>query len=141
MKKQNLSKFSTLVKRSFVRTALSAFLLTGIASAAGAQQDGEGPQPSVKYIGSLEGKPLFKVDVDNKEGKTVYFTIKDDEGTVFYSEKIRGKQYSKFYQFDAAGRSDVKLSFVLAADKETQSQEFKINSSTRVLNDLEVTAL
>jgi hypothetical protein len=138
MKKQN---FSAILKRSFFSAVLTGSLIAGLSSAASAQEKINSPDPSIKYIGSLDGKPIFKVDLDNQEGKLYYLAIKDDQGSVLYSEKIRDKQFSKNFQFDGAGQNNVKLTFVLSADKETQSKEFKVNTSTRVYNDVVVTTL
>ena len=133
MKKQI---FSTLVKRSILSLSF-AFISFGIASA----QTSATPNPTVKYIGSLDGQPVFKVELNNESGKAQFLTIKDDEGVVLYSEKIRDKQFSKTFKFENSDRDNVKLSFIVEGEKGIQSQEFKVNSSTRVLNDVVVTTL
>ena len=138
MKKQN---FSILVKRTIFSLGFT-ILMFGMASAASTQDSAvNAPNPAIKYIGSLDGQPLFRVELNNDNAKVQYLTIKDDQGVVLYSEKIKGKQFSKTFRFENLDRDNVKLSFIVETDKGTQSQDFKVNSSTRVLNNVVVTTL
>lgn len=134
MKKPNFSSLVRVVKTSVFALG---FLLC-LQSAASAQ---ETPKPNVQYVGSLDGKPVFKVDLDNESGSVYDLTIKDDQGTILYTQRIREKQFSKKFKFDNANYDNVKLTFVLSNNKETQSQEFKVNTKTRVFNDVVVTTL
>jgi len=136
MKKQN---FSTLVKKSILLgfTSLLFIASTSVSSA----QTPASPEPTVKYIGSLDGQPVFRVYLNNLDGTAYQFTIKDDTGNVLYAEKIKGKEFSKKFKFENADRLDVKLTFTLEGKQGVQSQEFQVNSSTRVFNDVVVTSL
>jgi hypothetical protein len=134
MKKQI---FSTLVKRSVLSLGLTTVLLSGMTSA----QSSATPEPIVKYIGTLDGQPIFRVQLDNQPGTIYYLTIKDEEGTVLYAEKIKDKQFSKSFKFDNASRDNVKLTFTLQGNKNTQSKQFKVNTTTKVLDNVVVTTL
>jgi hypothetical protein len=140
MKKQN---FSTLVKKSILSLSFASLVLIGLANTASARTTDTTPTPApaVKYVGSLDGQPLFKVELNNENTKFQYLTIKDDQGVVLFSEKIKGKEFSKTFRFESLDRDNVKLSFIVETDKGTQSQEFKVNTNTRVLNDVVVTTL
>jgi hypothetical protein len=140
MKKQNLSALFNVVKQSLFSIGFTGFLLIGLVTGASAQSSDNAPKAAINYIGSLDGKPVFKVDLDNKNGNVYFLSIKDDEGALLYSEKIKDKQFSKSFRFDA-DRDVVKLSFILSTGKETQTQEFKVNTSTRSYNDVAVTTL
>ena len=134
MQKQN---FSTLVKRSVLSLGLTTVLLSGMTSA----QSSATPEPIVKYIGTLDGQPIFRVELDNQPGTIYHLTIKDEEGTVLYAEKIKDKQFSKSFKFDNAVRDNVKLTFTLQGNNNTQSKEFKVNTTTKVLDNVVVTTL
>jgi len=134
MKKQS---FNTLVKRSVLSLGLSTILLAGAASA----QSSTNPDPAVKYIGTLDGQPMFKVQLNNQTGDVYHLTIKDDEGTVLYTERFTDKQFAKSFKFDNAERNNVKLTFILEGNKTVQSREFNVNSSTQVLDNVVVTTL
>ena len=134
MKKQS---FNTLVKRSVLSLGLSTILLAGAASA----QSSTNPDPAVKYIGALDGQPMFKVQLNNQTGDVYHLTIKDDEGTVLYTERFTDKQFAKSFKFENAERNNVKLTFILEGNKTVQSKEFNVNSSTQVLDNVVVTTL
>ena len=134
MKKQNLS---AIVKKSFLSLGLSTLLLAGAVSA----QTSKSPVPNVQYVGTLDGQPLFRFQLDNKAGEIYHLTIKDDEGTVLYTERFTDKQFAKSFKFDNAERNNVKLTFVLEGNKTVQSREFNVNSSTQVLDNVVVTTL
>jgi len=140
MKKKNFSALLNVAKRSIFSIGFTSFLLIGLMSSASAQSSTSSPNAVIRYVGSLDSKPVFKVELDNKDKNVYFLTIKDDEGSILYSEKIKGKQFIKSFKFDA-DRDAVKLTFTLSCDKETQSQEFKVNTSTRVYNDVAVTTL
>jgi hypothetical protein len=140
MKKQNFSALFNVVKQSVFSIGFTGFLLIGLVAGASAQSSDNTPKADIKYIGSLDSKPVFKVDLDNKNGNVYFLTIKDDEGALLYSEKIKDKQFSKSFKFDA-DRDAVKLTFILSTGKETQTQEFKVNTSIRSYNDVAVTTL
>jgi len=127
--------FNSLVKKSVLSLGLTTLLLSGMASAQSS------PEPLVKYIGTLDGQPIFRVQLDNQPGSVYHLTIKDEEGTVLYAEKIKDKQFSKSFKFDNAARDNVKLTFTLQGNKNTQSKEFKINTTTKVLDNVVVTTL
>ena len=138
MKKQN---FSTLVKKSILGLAFTSLVLIGTTTSAFAHTTDTTPAPAVKYLGSLDGQPVFKVELNNATAKVQYLTIKDDQGVVLYAEKIKGKQFSKSFKFENSDRDNVKLTFIVESDKNVQSQEFKVNTNTRVYNDVVVTTL
>ena len=140
MKKQI---FSTLVKKSIISLGFTSLVLIGLVNSASARTTDTTPTPApaVKYIGSLDGQPVFKVDLNNETSTVQYLTIKDDQGVVLYAEKIKGKQFSKSFKFENSDRDNVKLTFIVESDKGVQSQEFKVNTNTRVLNDVVVTTL
>jgi hypothetical protein len=132
MKKQ---KLSTLVKKS-IFLGFTSLLLIGAASA-----QSQLPEPTVKYIGTLDGQPVFKVQVENENNAVSHLTIKDDTGDILYSEKIKGKEFSKKFKFENADRRNVKLTFIVEGKDGAQSQDFQVNTSTKVLNDVVVTSL
>ena len=141
MKKQN---FSTLVKKSIFSVGFTSLMLIGLATAASASTTDTTPTPApaVKYVGSLDGQPVFKVELNNEASKVQYLTIKDDQGVVLYAEKIKRKQFSKNFKFENSDRDNVKLTFIVENEKGVQSsQEFKVNTNTRVYNDVVVTTL
>ncbi|HWI90460.1 MAG TPA: hypothetical protein VNT20_04255 [Flavisolibacter sp.] len=138
MKKQI---FSTLVRKSIISLGFTSLVLIGLVNTATAGTTDTTPTPLVKYVGSLDGQPVFKVDLKNESAKAQYLTIKDDQGVILYAEKIKGKEFTKSFKFENSDRDNVRLTFIVENEKGVQSQEFKVNTNTRVLNDVVVTTL
>lgn len=136
MKKQN---FSTLVKKSILLGFTSLLLIAG--TTVSSAQTSTSPEPTVKYIGTLDGQPVFGVYLNNLVGGVYYLTIKDETGSILYAEKFKGKEFSKKFKFENSDRRDVKLTFTVESKQGVQSQEFQVNTSTKVLNDVVVTSL
>jgi hypothetical protein len=134
MKKQN---FSTLVRKS-IFLGFTSLLLIGATSASAQSKL---PEPTVKYIGTLDGQPVFRVFLDNQNAGVNHLTIKDETGDILYSEKIKGKEFSKKFKFESADRHNVKLTFTFEGKQGLSSQEFQVNTSTKVWNDVVVTSL
>jgi hypothetical protein len=132
MKKQN---FSTLVRKS-IFLGFTSLLLIGATSA-----QSKLPEPNIKYIGTLDGQPVFKVSLDNQSNNVYHLTIKDETGDILYAEKIKSKEFSKKFKFENADRHNVKLTFSVEGKEGLQSQEFQVNTSTKVWNDVVVTSL
>jgi hypothetical protein len=132
MKKQN---FSTLVRKS-IFLGFTSLLFIGATSA-----QAKLPEPTIKYIGTLDGQPVFRVDLDNQDNSIYHLTIKDDSGDILYSEKIREKEFSKKFKFENSDRRSVKLTFVVDGKEGSRAQDFQVNTSTKVWNDVVVTSL
>jgi hypothetical protein len=135
MKKQN---FSTLVRKS-IFLGFTSLLLFGSISIASAQSNL--PEPTIKYVGTLDGQPVFRVYLDNQDKSVYHLTIKDDSGDILYAEKIKGKEFSKKFKFENADRHNVKLTFTLEGKEGASSQEFQVNNNIKIWNDVVVTSL
>lgn len=61
---------------------------------------GENPDVVISYVGLKGNNPTFKINFNNNETDNFIVTIKDREGNIIYSEKIRGKKVSRTYQID-----------------------------------------
>lgn len=142
MKKENISINFSALRRSAVALVLTAFLVVSGLSAFAAQDPITSlPEGTITYIGTLDGQPVFQVAFDNSNGAVRTLVIKDGEGSILYSEKIKAEAFSKKFKFERADRNNVKLTFVLWDGKEQQSQEFVVNNSTQVVSNLVVTKL
>lgn len=138
MKKQ-ISNTRSVLRKGMISLGFFGFALFGFTTAF-ANSTTEKP-PVVSYAGSVNGQPLFQVNIDNKNGDVYLLSITDDEGNLLYSEKIKDQKVSRTFQYNQPDREDAKLTFVLAGEKEKQTQVFKINTNTQVVQDVVVTRL
>lgn len=65
-----------------------------------AQNKTETPAIEVKYLGFRDNNPVFEVFMNNSQTDIFIVTIKNDEGHVLYSEKLKGKNMSRRYRID-----------------------------------------
>jgi hypothetical protein len=55
-----------------------------------------------KFIGKIENRPVFQLSMNNTEADEYFISIKDENHTVLYSEKVKAKDanFSRKYQLD-----------------------------------------
>src|SRR4030095_1969426 len=58
------------------------------------------PGVEIKYLGVLEKNPVFEISMNNAQADNFFITIRDESGTVLYSEKLSGKNISRKYRID-----------------------------------------
>lgn len=121
----------------------AALLFMTLLSAPAAQAAGGTPKDApveVTYIGSVEGKPLIRISVDNPQGETAILTLRDEDGNLIYSDTIRDKNYARTLQFDELS-NNLKVRLTLRSKGETQTKIFAITTSTRTVSDVAVVNL
>jgi hypothetical protein len=118
-------------------TALFAFLLLG--GNANANDEGgksKNPAVEIKYLGSVDYKPIFKVEFENEGEDDLYLSLKDENGNTFYSEQVKDKKYSKKFQFENMDLDGMNFTVVLRSKNGTRSQMFEINKNVRQVEDI-----
>ena len=143
MKKQFTFSFSNAVKKTMFRLGLTALMAVTLAPAfVHAQDKGRTTPPvAINYIGSVDSQPVFLIEFENKNEEVFNLSIRDEQGTVLFNERVKDKKFSKRFQFEKTGDENVRLTFTLAGEKEKQSQSFEINTNVRVIQDVVVTKL
>lgn len=91
----------------------------------------------IKYVGSIDYKPVFQIDFENVEGTEVNLLLRDEDGTIIYSEFVKDKKYSRKIQLENIDRN-ARLTLSLRTKKGTQTQVFQINKNTRIVEDVVV---
>ena len=54
----------------------------------------------IKYLGFRNENPVFEIIMNNTENDNFIITIRDESGTVLFSEKLSGKNLSRKYRID-----------------------------------------
>src|SRR5687768_9349473 len=83
----------------------------------------------IKYMGNVDGNPVFQISFDNKDGEEVYLALRDENGNTIYADYVKGNNYSRKIQFDGVDLSDIKLTLSLRSKNGTKKQNFQINKS------------
>ncbi|HJS54869.1 MAG TPA: hypothetical protein VJ765_10005 [Chitinophagaceae bacterium] len=58
------------------------------------------PVIEIKYLGVRENNPVFEIIMNNSQTDSFIITIRDEEGTLLFSEKLSGKNMSRQYRID-----------------------------------------
>jgi hypothetical protein len=95
----------------------------------------------IKYLGGNNDELLFQMEYDNQTAESFLVIIKDEDGTILFTEKVKGKRFSKKFQFSRAEMGSQKLIFSVVTTKEKQTEVFQVATSTRVVEDVVVTRL
>jgi hypothetical protein len=131
MKKHNLHR-----SRPVIASFLAALLL-GLSSFT-MGNDPIVKTASVKHIGDYENNMVLQVMLDNETGERFSVTIKDAEGSVLFTDSYSDKKFDKRFLFNK-GEGLTKLNVIVRSLKDKQAQTFVINTSTRIVENYDVT--
>ena len=88
MKKAIIVALATIFSAAFFNTA----------SATGTPENV--PGVVVKYLGVVDNNPVFEIVFNSNEIDNYIVRIKDENGTVIFTEKLKGRNMSRRYRID-----------------------------------------
>jgi hypothetical protein len=141
-----MKKVTIKARQSFRKAILNfgfvAMILFGfIPSAVNAQEKGKLDSVAIEYIGTVDDKPLFEINFDNKEGIVYRVSITDESGETLYTEKFSEKKFSRKFKLESPELSQSRLTFTIKSEKEKHAQVFVIDSNFRTVPDYVITRL
>jgi hypothetical protein len=98
------------------------------------------PAVSLKYIGLVQNQPMFQLDLNSVEETDFYVSIKDQYGQVFFSEKIKTKNFTRNFRLDTESLDDAVLK-VEVRDGNKKPEVFTINRNTRYYEETSISKL
>jgi hypothetical protein len=101
---------------------------------------GSASTADVKYLGGQEDGSLFNVLYNNTTGAKFTLTVLDGEGDRIFQAIYAGRNFDKKFKVLDAG-SYGKLTFIIRSAADNSVQRFEVNSSTQVIEDIEVKQL
>ncbi len=142
MKKQTSNTLSNRARKTALRLALASTLLGCNFLPAGAQQYARPGEPvQIKYIGAVDSQPLFQMDLDNESGETYFLSIKGEDGTLLYTEKLKERKISRKFRWNNTDTENTKLTFTLTGERSKSTQAFEVNTRQREVQDVVITKL
>ena len=139
---KNANKLNTILRRMATPAVLSTLFLVLLATGNVQANDIPKKEPAeIKYIGSVNQKPIFQLNFENPEGEEVYLSLKDENGVVIYSDVVKDKKYSKKLQLDTGDINELKMVLSLRSKKGLATQTFQINKQIRMIENIEVSRL
>lgn len=93
----------------------------------------------VKCIGYENESPVFQVSFANEAEEEFLFTIKDVQGNLIYSDKIKGKSIERKFKLVSEDVPYDEFNFEFTNLKTNTSVKYRVVAKTRIVNDTEVT--
>lgn len=106
-------------------------------------QDAATPNHSlqVKCVEKATNHITFQLDLHNENGDLYFLSVKDEDGIVLYTEKIKDKDFSRRFQWNKEYNSPRKLVFTLTGDKMRKEQVVEVNSTYQLVQDVVISRL
>lgn len=93
------------------------------------------------FAGNKEDRPVFHLKLNNTEDDEFLINIKDADGMVLYTEKLKGKEISKSFWIKIEEQDLNNLQFIITSIKTNKSFVYKVTNTTRLVNDVNVARL
>ena len=93
--KKVMSKNKTII------VGLMAIISTSFSNPVSAMdKKSDPPGVEIRYLGFVNKNPVFEITTSNLQADNFFITIRDEAGTVLFSEKLSGKSLSRKYRID-----------------------------------------
>ena len=88
-------------KNKTMIVALMAILTTAFSNPVTAMdKKSDPPGVEIRYVGFVSNNPVFEITTRNAVADNFIITIRDESGSLLYSEKISGKNLTRKYRID-----------------------------------------
>ena len=88
-------------KNKAIIVGLMAIISTSFSNPVSAMdKKSDPPGVEIRYLGFVNKNPVFEITTNNPQADNFFITIRDEAGTVLFSEKLSGKSLSRKYRID-----------------------------------------
>lgn len=141
MKRQSITSVLRVIGKVFLQLTLALVLIPGSFTTLNAQANKSFPNVSISYAGTLNDRPVLRIEFENSNGSLLEVSIRDQDQNELYTEKITDKKYNKRFLLQDVDLDKVKLTFIINDIKQKQSQVFEINRNSRTIEEYVITRL
>ena len=100
------------------------------------------PGVEIRYLGFVNKNPVFEITTGNVLADNFFITIRDEAGTVLYSEKLSGKKLSRRYRIDTEEEiADGGLRFEVRSVKSKKTEVYIVGVSENITREMAVTKI
>jgi hypothetical protein len=93
----------------------------------------------MKFIGQKNNHPLFQMLLKNDEATAFLIFVKDENGQVIFSEKLKGTVISRVYLLDTENSELINgTSFEITNKATNITTVYKINSLQKKVNEISI---
>src|SRR5258705_13194839 len=119
--------------------AMMALIGTSFINPASAMDKKSDPSTiEIKYLGFQEKNPVFEISMNNAQYDNFVVTIKDENGTVLYSEKLSGKNLSRKYRIDTEEEIRDGLRFEVRSANSNKTEVYVAGVSENITREMTV---
>ena len=94
----------------------------------------------LQFVCKVKNLPIFRLVLDSEKADEYLITVRDDQGEVLFSEKLKGSYISRMYKLDTENNDLVSgTTFEVVSNKKTTV--YKIKNITKSVDDFSVTKL
>lgn len=98
-------------------------------------------EPSIKFVETDGGTSTFNVKFNSEKTVNFELTIRNEEGSVLYSQQFETTNFSKFVKFVHENGDDVKATFTIRDLNTGAEQTYGTASTTTTIKTVNVTKL
>jgi len=131
---------TSIKNRGIMAIAFVAFSLLFSTVALAHNGAGDTTPVEFKFIGNINNQPIFQLDMENVDNDEYTVTITDLDGTVLYSDKLKGKNISRKFRINT-DEVDGNLRVEVKAKKSDKAEVYVINSTQRFVQETSVSKL
>lgn len=122
-------RLSLLVALFTMSFAAPAFAFAG--------NDNDKVAVELSYVGNLNDKPVYQLNLKNLEAGEYTIVIRDAFGEVLYKEKVKGTSITRKFQLENELTED-NLRFEIVNRNNNVSSVYEINKSSRLVEEVVV---
>ncbi len=97
----------------------------------------------LKFMGKKNHGPVFQLNMNNTEAEEFLIKVRDGEGNLLYSEKLKGKNISRRYQvaIDPEFYEEFNVRFEITSVKTHETLIYNVANSRRAVDNIIVDKL
>ena len=96
----------------------------------------------LQFIGKVKNLPVFRLQFNNDQHEEFLVTIKDENGYILYSEKLKGSTISRTYKLDSENNEHISgTTFEVTSRQSNKTTVYRINQLIHTEDNLVVTRL
>jgi hypothetical protein len=130
-------------KNKAIIVALMAIISTSFGNPVSAMdKKSDPPGVQIKYLGFVQENPVFEITTNNAQADNFFITIRDETGTVLFSEKLSGKNISRRYRIDTDEEiADGGLRFEVRSVNSKKTTVYLAGISENITKEMAVTKI
>ena len=96
----------------------------------------------LQFVCRVKNLPVFRLNVNNEQFGEFLITIKEENGEILFSEKLKGRNISRIYKLDSESKELINGTTFEVTDRISKKTIiYKINNFSKIVEDVVVTKM